>query len=323
MLWPESCIRLYREFITQSTRNLYNRYLAYFQQFCLYKYGEFPPPQKYLSAAVAEFLSIKSSESERPESMLNGIMAALSNYFNIPGRVNPISTEIRNLVKALIKTGTKRQAGRTSIMPLAPFRVLFESWGANESLSLVKLRQKAVTLLAIACMARPSDFAPKSGFFREQLKFNDDDSVTVHFFGVKNDANKAGFEVRVEQTDNIFTDPVNCLKVYINKTAQVLHQLEKQPVFVTLKPPCQGISAQTVAHILNDSIKDAGLPPSVYTAKSFRPSAATAAIVSGCDPNTTRVRGRWKNDKVFFSNYVYPISKTNISEKILSSNVTL
>ena len=125
--WPESCIVVYREFIAQSTRNLYNRYLVSFREFCLDKYRDFPPPQQLLSAAVAEFLSLKSKQSDRPESMLRGIMAALSNYLNIPGKTNPVSQETRNLVKALIKTGTVRQAGRTSIMPIAPFGILFQS----------------------------------------------------------------------------------------------------------------------------------------------------------------------------------------------------
>ena len=136
-------------------------------------------------------------------------MAALSNYFNIPGKTNPITNETKNLVKALIKTGTVRQAGRTSIMPLAPVTILFNNWGVNESLSITQLRQKSITLLAIACMARPSDFSPRAGFFRDQIKFNCDGSATVYFFGVKNDANRAGFEIRVEKTANIFMDPIS------------------------------------------------------------------------------------------------------------------
>ena len=294
-----------------------------FQKFCIERYNGFPPQEKLLSAAIAEFLTVKSKESDRPESMLRGIMAALSNYFDMPDKPNPISTETRNLVKALIKTGTMRQAGRSRIMPMAPFTSLFESWGPNESLSISQLRQKSLTLLTIACIARPSDFAPSTGFYRDQIEFNKDGSATLQFFGVKNDADRAGFEVRIEPTSNAYTDPVECLKVYFAKTHMLTPVPEREPVFLSLNPPFKGISSQTVSQILNASIKDAGLPQNVYAAKCFRPSAATAAIVSGCDPNTTRVRGRWKNDKVFFSNYVYPVSDTNVSESILYSNVSL
>lgn len=300
----------------------YDRYLSLFQIFCLERYNSFPPQQEFLSAAIAEFVTTKSEESQRPESMLRGIMAALSNYFEIPGRSNPISKEIRNLVKALVKSKTVRQAGRTKIMPMEPFTRLFEGWGINESLSISQLRQKSVTLLAIACLARPSDFAPDAGFFRDQIQFHNDGSATVHFFGIKNDAGRTGFEVRIEGTENAFIDPVKCLKVYFSKTTH-LSGSDRVSVFLSMKPPFKGISSQSIAQILNSSIIDAGLNPQIFTAKCFRPSAATAAVVMGCDPNTTRVRGRWKNDQVFFSNYVYPVSKTNVSEQILTSDISL
>ena len=106
----------------------------------------------------------------------------------------------------------------------------------------------------------------------------------------------------------MFTDPLSCLSTYFNKTSQLVQHLEKQPVFPTLNPPFRGISAQTVAQILNNSIKDAGLPVGVYSAKSFRPSSATAAVVTGCDLNSARIRDRWKDyTTFFFANYVYPV----------------
>ena len=59
----------------------------------------------------------------------------------------------------------------------------------------------------------------------------------------------------------------------------------------------------------------------MYT--NFRALAAIAAVATGCDPNVTRLRGRLKTESVFLNNYVYPISRENISEEILSSNVVL
>ena len=188
----------------------------------------------------------------------------------------------------------------------------------------MKLRQKCITLLAIACIARPSDFAPKIGFFRDQLEFHSDGSAIIKLFGVKNDANRAGFEIRIEPTLDEVTDPVQCVKVYFSKTAHVPpNKAGRVPAFTSLKPPFSGISAQTIAQILNCSIAEAGLDNHTFSAKCFRPSSATAAIVAGCDPQTTRIRGRWKNDQVFFSSYVFPISQNNISNSIMTSNVKL
>lgn len=319
--WPEKSIQMYQYFLADSTRRQYNRYLEQFGQFCIQKFKCFPPTDEFASAAVAEFITIKSEGSERPESLLRGILAALTNYFSVPGQINPLSREVHNLSKALVKSCTTRNAGRTKIMPMEPFVDMFRAWGPNEALSVLKLRQKAVTLMAIACLARPSDFAPSVGFFRDQLTFNQDGSVTVNFFGIKNDYDRGGFEIRIEPAKERVIDPVECMRAYFNKTANVM--ADRVPVFPAVRPPFQGINAQSIAQILNTSIKEAGLDTNMFSAKCFRPSAATAAIVSGCDPNTTRLRGRWKNNDVFFSNYVFPISETNISDNILYSNVRL
>lgn len=246
-------------------------------------------------------------------------MAALTNYFEVSGRTNPITPEVKNFIKALIKTRTTRPAGRTKIMPLEPFARLFAKWGRNESLSTLRLRQKALTLLAITCMARPSDLAPKVGLKRSQFVFHEK-AVSIHFFGTKNDSDRKGFEVRVESTDNFATDPVSCVKAYFERTAD---RGKENAAFLALTPPYKAIGAQTVAQILNDVIGEAGLSVTQFSAKAFRPSAATAAVVSGCDPNVARLRGRWKTEPVFFNHYVYPVDKINVSETILSSNVML
>ena len=152
---------------------------------------------------------MQSKKSNRPESLLRGSLPAISNYFEVTQGKNLISHEIRNLVKALIKSETKAPSGRTSIMPMKPFVDMFSSWEENKALSIPKLRQKAITLLTIASLARPSDLAPKVGFFRDRIHFNEDGSMCVYFFGVKNDANRAGFETRIESTVNPNTDPVS------------------------------------------------------------------------------------------------------------------
>ena len=71
--------------------------------------------------------------------------------------------------------------------------------------------------MAIACIARPSDFAPSAGFFRDPLQFNHDGSTTINFFGVKNDYNRAGFKIRIEATGDCLSDPVDCIKMYFHK----------------------------------------------------------------------------------------------------------
>jgi hypothetical protein len=57
---------------------------------------------------------------------------------------------------------------RSSAMPIQPFVSMFESWESNEFLPLKRLRLKAITLLALSVMGRPSDLAPKGVLFFRQ-----------------------------------------------------------------------------------------------------------------------------------------------------------
>ena len=170
-------------------------------------------------------------------------------------------------------------------------------------------------------MTRPSDLAPQIGSNRDQVQFNDDGSATITFFGIKNDSNRQGSEARVEPADRYEVDPVNCLKIYIARTAHCI-TTAPGPVFLSLNRPYKAINFGSVAQILRDSIADAGLSQS-FTARCFRPSAATDTIVSGCDPQTTRQIGRWKTEAVFYERYVYPISQHNTAQTILSSDVKI
>ena len=127
--------------------------------------------------------------------------------------------------------------------------------------------------------------------------FNKDGSLTIVFFGIKNDSDRSGFEVRLPCTTNDRIDPVQCLHVYMQKT-RCYRPTPDNAVFLTLKAPFRGIQAATVREILKRSLHEAGL--SDYTPRSFRCSGATAAIASQCDPGTTRQIGRWKSDSVFY-----------------------
>ncbi|KAK6187368.1 hypothetical protein SNE40_005416 [Patella caerulea] len=89
-------------------------------------------------------------------------------------------------------------------MPINPFIELFESWKDNNELTIKDLRLKTVTLMALAFMARPSDLAPRAAHFepsgnydvpfsfsRDNVVFHTDKSMSVNFFGIKNDTNRS------------------------------------------------------------------------------------------------------------------------------------
>ena len=225
--------------------------------------------------------------------------------------------DITHFIQALVKHGTSCPQGRTPIPPIDPILNLFRNWENNETLSIDRLRQKCISLLCLTAMCRPSDIAPGSGFFRKQIKFNLDNSATITFFGIKNDTKRKGFEIKLTPATEHTIDPVACLRCYLNRTkGDSDKECGETPVFRSLTSPSVGLKATTVSQILRKTLKDAGLADE-YTARGFRAAGATAAIRSGCDPDSTRQIGRWGSRDVFFDHYVYP-GAPSVTDKIFS-----
>ena len=269
---------------------------------------------------LANFLCELADSSDRPESVLRTVSASLSFLFEALGKASPIHhPEIKRLITALIKTGTVKPMKRSKPMPIEAFVKYFRELGPDKDLSLKELRRKTVTLLSLVFMARPSDLAPKGVVFNsstlsvektvlstDDIRFNEDGSLSITFWGIKNDSKRQGFEVTVHPNkDDILLDPVRCLKLYIEKTDE-FRPKDTSPLFITLKAPYRAISSDTIGNILEESISAAGLADMGFTAKSFRPTAATMAIQKGMSPETAMQLGRWKTKEVFFNHYVYP-----------------
>ena len=311
--WPTKCIEKYPSFLAPSTLAQYNNCIKKFHVFCEEKGIQLEHKFDNIDGVVVEFLNDIAEKSDRPESMLRTHMAALKHFLNGKG-LQYESSELGNFVKALVKVETNRPAGRTKIMPIQNFMIMFEKWDENQNLQTDRLRQKAITLFALAAMCRPSDMAPAKGFFRDQIEFKNDGSLVVRFFSIKNDQDRHGMEVKIDPTNNIKTDPVSCLMQYCERTQG---NMAKQPVFVT-NDGIKGLTARAIADILGQSIKEAGLG-NEFTPRSFRPTAATASVVGGVAPQTARTLGRWKSESVFFERYLYPTAKDSITQKMFSA----
>ena len=233
------------------------------------------------------------------------------------------------LVTALVKSATSQPMARSRVMPIQPFRELFEKWDSNNLLSISHLRLKCITLMALTLMLRPSDIAPKAvkfdpasmdthnfTFTTNNINFLSSGEAEIVFHGVKNDTSRSGFQVVMHPFPGKM-DPVNALEVYIERTRAV--RPAGNPVFLSLKAPFHPISASTVAAILNDAISLAGLSNLGFSAKSFRPTGATAAMEANCDPDIAMQLGRWKTRSVFFEHYVHSKPPETLTKDILMS----
>ena len=250
--------------------------------------------------------------------MLRTIKAALTHYFNSIGIWDPFCQNLRHFYTALVKCETSRPAGRTPIMPIKPFTDMFNKWPENDKLSTADLRLKSMTLLTISTLARCSDLAPANCLKRNQVRFNQDGSLTLVLFGIKNDSDRKGFEIRVEKSSDPKCDPVQTLKDYMTRTSK-----KGTPEALFIKTTSfDPLSARGVSEVLRNAIKRAGLSD-LYTPRCFRPSAASAAIKTGCDHESVRQLGRWKTREVFYENYVYPLPKSDTTDKILTSDINV
>ncbi len=285
------------------------------------------PPDPSVCWIIADFLCVCADSCKRPSATLKTVSASITSIYTALGMASPMANcDIKSLISALVKSGTSQPMLKTKVMPAAPFYSLFRSWGDNRELSLSDLRLKAISLLSLTIMARPSDLAPLAyyfdpesgdsqllGFRRSQVTFHTDGSITLRLLGTKNDFQRTGFEVRVPSASDSKTDVVAALRAYMDRTSN-LASMAGDAVFLTLTSPYRGIKSTTVRSILCQAIELAGLGGQGLTAHSFRPTGANAALEAGVAPETVMQVGRWKTQDVFFQHYVYPRAPNHFSE---------
>lgn len=301
---------------SKSTLDQYNRYANRYFEYCVSQNVDFPSASEEV---ISSFLCIVGSGSPRPKSVLNGTLAALVCLFNAVGAPQTMANGLlQKLVDGIIKSCTVAPMLQTPVMPIDAFHSLFQKWPEDKDLAIKDLRMKAICLLAIVFMLRPSDIAPHARhldtdtltpvnmtFTRDQVKFGDSGDMSLTFHGIKNDIARDGFTITVSQGTDPKVDPVFALKEYMARTQDIRDKILGQPVFVTLYKPYHALGASSISRVLQDAIEAAGLGGLGFSAKCFRPTGATKAIASGLKPDTARHIGRWASPEVFEKHYVH------------------
>ena len=149
---------------------------------------------------------------------------------------------------------------------------MFRQWPDNDTLTIRQLQMKAIVLLSLCLMLRPSDIAPKARhvmpmdtivtvpftFSTTHVLFNPDSSCDIIFHGIKQDMGCSGFTAHVPLAVDPKIDTVCTLSAHITRTAQ--HRPpNSRHVFLTLDPPYRQISANTMSNVLREAISLAGL----------------------------------------------------------------
>ena len=324
--WSTEAIQKYLGFLSPSTWYTYNRQFGKFSEFC-WSRGMNVAVLQDVQLVLVDYLLKLSGSSARPKAAVNSSVAAIQNYCRAQGWQSPVDNDIQRLIDGIVKSCTSEPLRRTQVLPVKPFMDLFHSWGENSKLSVWALRLKAITLLSLTVMLRPSDIAPRSEswkdctlvnnhFRRSSLDFDSNQNyLQMYFFGIKNDYGRDGFSVNIPRASDTRVCPVETLKEYLNRTSKKVGL--QGAVFVGLNRPYSPLTAGGIAAVLNKAIELVGLSHKGYSAKCFRPTGATVAIESGIGAEFVQATGRWRSSETFLKHYVHAKAPKQFTDWVL------
>ena len=130
--------------------------------------------------------------------------------------------------------------------------------------------------------------------------------MVIQFFGTKTDSSRTGHEVLIKKGTEEIIDPVQSMKDYLSRAHSLITQGRDSPFF----------SHSQFHFRLLVQLNEPG-----YLARSFRPTEATAYVASGVETHVTRSLRRWRSEECFNERYVYPLSSTSATDKMLNTTL--
>ncbi len=196
-----------KTFVTQwvpSTQRTYDHLIEQFIEFistkglCLLTVKE---------PVVIEFLQLLLSSLSQPRSTLSAALAALSHFYQGLGVRAPMTQDVHRFVGALVKVETTLPLCHSSVFDISALRNMFIDWDRTH-MDVAWLRMKAIVLMAVSLMLRPSDIAPKSlerhknglvpRLFRKSQIVQEQGALRITLFGNKNDYSRDGQQVLLQ-----------------------------------------------------------------------------------------------------------------------------
>lgn len=314
--WPAQAIQLATATLTDGTTKKYFKHISELRHIA--QSQSWNPLDE---CCIATYMEVATRATARPESTLRMISAAVSYFADATGTTGPVFTPaLKRLKQGIVVTRTTQPRRQTPLIDINVLVTHLRSLGANDRLTLADLRKKSIVLLCVALFARPSDLATahvhitdivgectiaaalditQHHLRTDGLHWQQDGSLEVQFYGSKSDRAMNAQPVRISHCPADPTVcPVRTLRAYLDATDHLRDG--PGPVFLSLRRPYDGLSASRMSEIITMCCRQAGLEA---TAKSLRPSAATAALTDGARPDIVQRHGRWKSTEVFNRHY--------------------
>lgn len=168
---------------------------------------------------------------------------------------------------------------------------------AQSSLSILQLSRKTATLLALTSLSRCADLA---SIQLQSISFTD---LDVSF--VLSRPRKAQHSGPLHKLtigvwrQNPAICPVNCLKLYINQTASMRRDSNKDLLFVGSNKPHNPVSSSKIGRWVKDQLKVAGIDTDKFSAHSVRGAAASKAAANGLPIQSILNQGHWARESTF------------------------
>ncbi len=338
--WSEEVRKLILEGPTKkSTQYKYKQQLQRLVLWCKKKERSLPFYGKEEDIqTLAEYMEALTRPLERPESTLKALRAAVHDVCEGLNIISPMDDKrIYRLYKTLIGKRTLRPLVSRAPVNAGSISMFWKSQPPTKDLSEEELRAKAMSLLALVLMMRPSDLARADRFL---IIWESGPSCRLTLWGHKTDKGQVGNDSMIHPHPDRHLCPVRTLRWYLKLTTERVLEavrlardkwkrkqghlpqekqqpfVESAPVFIHLKGALS-LAPSSCSKILKEVAVKAGLDPRIFSGGGFRSGGANAALQNGLEERDVRGIGRWKSEKVFFENYVRTNAPDSTSAKIL------
>lgn len=296
---PENTLSVMLESLSGQTQKQYNTVYKSWWAYC--SENEVP----IFSAGVPEVISFLQKQFENSTvryGTFNSYRSALS--LILPGNIGQ-NPEIRRFLKGISRLRPQRPKYDFIWNPQKVLNYL-SSLPPNEDLPLEKLTKKLVTLLALTTGHRIQTLS----FIRIQNVIFSESEIQI----LIPDAIKTSGPNKIQPclvipyfSENPQLCVAAALAAYIDATLS-LRDKSQEYLFLTLKPPHNRASSQTLSRWIKDTLGKSGIDTTVFSAYSTRHSSTSAAYRAGISLDVIRKTAGWtQKSRTFATFYNRPL----------------
>lgn len=172
----------------------------------------------------------------------------------------------------------------------------------NESLDLVNITRKTVTLLALVTAHRVQTL---SLINLNNIHIYDNDEIIIKIPDLIKSSKVNSLQPVLKLP--FFNErpeicPARALMCYIEKT-KCLRQANQNFLFISCKHPFSKISSQRLSHWVKETLQSSGIDTSVFTAHSARHAATSSAKKLGLNIETIKKTAGWSQASSVFARF--------------------